>query len=286
MQACHDRQMSNMSSAICLPPSSVKVDALRTSIESMGNVVVAFSGGADSAFLGAFATLVLGANNVLCATAVSASLAASEADDCRALATEWGLNWQTFLTNETSRPEYIANSGDRCFHCKDELMDVLVPIARERNAHITLGVNVDDLGDHRPGQQAAEQKGAVFPLVVANLSKAEIRELSQAMGLRTWNKPAAACLASRVPYGTAVTVGLLSTIDRAEAALRQLGFAGNMRVRHEGKTARIELDASDFARAAEVHGDIVGALSALGYQYITLDLAGFRSGNLNWALEE
>ncbi|MEI8322359.1 MAG: TIGR00268 family protein, partial [Actinomycetes bacterium] len=141
------------------------------------------------------------------------------------------------------------------------------------------------LGEHRPGQQAAEQKGAEFPLVAAGLSKAEIRELSQAMGLRTWNKPAAACLASRVPYGTAVTVGLLSTIDRAEAALRQLGFAGNMRVRHEGKTARIELDTSDFARAAEMHQDIVEALAPLGYQYITLDLAGFRSGNLNWALE-
>jgi uncharacterized protein len=276
--------MSNMSSAICLPASSPKVDALEASLRSMGNVVVAFSGGADSAFLGAFATLVLGANNVLCATAVSASLAASEADDCRALAAEWGLNWQTYLTNETSRPEYIANNGDRCFHCKDELMDVLVPIAQERHAHIMLGVNTDDLGDHRPGQQAAELKGAAFPLVIAGLSKAEIRELSQSMGLRTWNKPAAACLASRVPYGTAVTVGLLSTIDRAEAAMRQLGFVGNMRVRHEGKTARIELDASDFARAAEVHGHIVDALASLGYQYITLDLAGFRSGNLNWAL--
>jgi uncharacterized protein len=163
-------------------------------------------------------------------------------------------------------------------------MDVLVPIAQERHAHITLGVNTDDLGDHRPGQQAAELKGAASPLVIAGLSKAEIRELSQSMGLRTWNKPAAACLASRVPYGTAVTVGLLSTIDRAEAAMRQLGFVGNMRVRHEGKTARIELDASDFARAAEVHGHIVDALASLGYQYITLDLAGFRSGNLNWAL--
>jgi hypothetical protein len=152
--------MSNMSSAICLPPSSPKVDVLRTTIESMGNIVVAFSGGADSAFLGAFATLVLGANKVLCATATSASLAASEADDCRALAMEWGLNWQTFLTNETSRPEYIANNGDRCFHCKDELMDVLVPIARERSALLGL----------RPTSRQLRQQCGRRRLAVAHLA--------------------------------------------------------------------------------------------------------------------
>ena len=162
--------------------------------------------------------------------------------DCDALAREWDLNWRAVSTDETSRPAYIANEGDRCFHCKDELMDVLVPIAAERGATIVLGVNVDDLGDHRPGQRAAEAKGAKFPMVEAGLSKADVRELSRAMGLRTWDKPAAACLASRVPYGTPVTVGLLGRIDRAEAALRDVlsgaGItSGNLRVRHAGSTS-------------------------------------------------
>ena len=281
----HDIAMHGEGTSLHLPESSPKVDALAATLRSLESVVVAFSGGADSAFLGAFAHLVLGFDNVLCATAISASLAESEADDCVALAADWGLNWHRVVTHETSRPAYIANAGDRCFHCKDELMDALGPIARDRSATVVLGVNTDDLGDHRPGQQAAEQKGAAFPLVDAGLSKAEIRELSRQMGLRTWDKPAAACLASRVPYGTAVTVGLLSTIDRAEAALRRLGFGGNLRVRHDGETARIELDPADFAHVAQRHDDMVQALTSLGYRYVTLDLAGFRSGNLNWALQ-
>ena len=192
-------------------------------------------------------------------------------------------------TDETSRPAYIANDGDRCFHCKDELMDVLVPIAQERGATIVLGVNVDDLGDHRPGQRAAEAKGARFPMVEAGLAKADVRALSREMGLRTWDKPAAACLASRVPYGTPVTVGLLGRIDRAEAALRDVlagaGVgSGNLRVRHAGDTVRIEVDPVVFPVIAAHHERVVSALEAVGYRYVTLDLAGFRSGNLNWAL--
>jgi len=259
---------------------------LDESLSRLDNVVVAFSGGADSAFLAAYATRLLGASRVHCVTAVSASLAGSEADDCRALADEWGLDWVTVVTNETSRPEYIANAGDRCFHCKDELMDALGPIAAARSATIVLGVNLDDLGDHRPGQQAAAAKGAVFPLVEAGLTKEQIREASRRMNLRTWDKPAAACLASRVPYGTPVTVGLLSRIDRAEAALRCIVPEGNLRVRHDGEAARIEIDPDQFATVAARHGEVVAALEALGYRYVTLDLAGFRSGNLNWALGE
>lgn len=263
--------------------------ALDEILTRLGRVVVAFSGGADSAFLAARATRLLGRDNVLCVTAVSASLAASEERDCDALAREWDLDWRAVSTDETSRPAYIANEGDRCFHCKDELMDVLVPIAAERGATIVLGVNVDDLGDHRPGQRAAEAKGARFPMVEAGLSKADVRELSRAMGLRTWDKPAAACLASRVPYGTPVTVGLLGRIDRAEAALRDVlsgaGItSGNLRVRHAGDTVRIEVDPAAFPAIAAHHEQVVSALEAVGYRYVTLDLAGFRSGNLNWAL--
>lgn len=263
--------------------------ALDDVLRGLGRVVVAFSGGADSAFLAARATRLLGRENVLCVTAVSASLAASEERDCADLAVEWDLAWRSVRTDETARPAYIANDGDRCFHCKDELMDVLLPIAAERGAAIVLGVNVDDLGDHRPGQRAAEAKGARFPMVEAGLTKADVRGLSREMGLRTWDKPAAACLASRVPYGTPVTVGLLGRIDRAEAALREVlscaGVApGNLRVRHAGDTVRIEVDPTTFPAIAEHHKKVVAALEAVGYRYVTLDLAGFRSGNLNWAL--
>lgn len=269
---------------------ATKAAALDGILGGVGHVVVAFSGGADSAFLAARATRLLGRDRVTCVTAVSASLAESEADDCRALAEEWGLHWLAVETNETSRPDYIANSGDRCFHCKDELMDVLRPIADRDGAVIVLGVNVDDLGDHRPGQAAAEAKGARFPMVEAGLTKDDVRALSRDMGLRTWDKPAAACLASRVPYGTPVTVGLLGRIDRAESALRGvLADAGvkmgNLRVRHAGDTVRIEVDTVMFPVVAAHHERIVAALEAVGYRYVTLDLAGFRSGNLNWALQ-
>ena len=261
------------------PPLAVAMSSLEARLAQLGAVVVAFSGGADSAFLAAVAHRVLGpaAHAV---TAVSPSLAGDEETDCRLLADELGLRWTPVVTHEMERAAYRINDTDRCFHCKAELMDVVAPIAAAESAVVVLGVNLDDLGDHRPGQQAAAQAGAVFPLVDAGFTKQMIREASQAMGLRTWNKPAAACLASRIPYGTEVTVTLLSQVDRAEAALHRLGFR-QLRVRHYGDTARLEFDLADLADVVARRGDVVSAVKAQGYRYVTLDLEGFRSGNLN-----
>jgi uncharacterized protein len=161
-------------------------------------------------------------------------------------------------------------------------MSVLSPIAEENGATVALGVNLDDLGDWRPGQQAAREQGGVFPLVEAGLSKAEVRNLSRQLGLRTWDKPAAACLSSRVPHGTPVTIGVLSTVDRAESALRRLGFS-QLRVRHYGDVCRIELEVSELAKAIELREAINQAMHRVGYDYVTLDLEGFRSGNLSQA---
>lgn len=257
-----------------------KLESLAADLTRLGDVVVAFSGGADSAFLAAVALRTLGAEHVQAVTAVSPSLAGDEAEDCRSLAEEWGLWWTPVQTDEMERAAYRANDTDRCYHCKAELMDVVAPIARQRGATIVLGVNVDDLGDHRPGQRAAVEAGAEFPLVTAGFSKAEVREASRRLGLRTWDKPAAACLASRVPYGTEVTVDVLSRVERAEAALRRLGFE-QVRVRHYADTARIEVELDDLAMVLHRRDEVVAAGRAAGYRYVTVDLEGFRSGNLN-----
>jgi len=257
-----------------------KVERLDDVLRGLGNVVIAFSGGADSAFLAHRAHTVLGAAGAHAVTAVSPSLATDEDADCRLLAAEWGLRWTPVDTDEMARAAYRANDTDRCYHCKAELMDVVGPVADAERATIVLGVNLDDLGDHRPGQKAAEERGARFPLVEAGFTKADIRAASQALGLRTWDKPAAACLASRIPYGTPVSLTTLSQVDRAEAALRRLGFR-QLRVRHYDETARIELDLADLPAAVERRAEIVDAVRRAGYRYVTLDLEGFRSGNLN-----
>ena len=258
---------------------AAKVDALEADLRRLGRVVVAFSGGADSAFLAAVAHRALGAN-AHAVTAVSPSLAGDEEADCRALAGEWGLRWTPVVTHEMERAAYRLNDTDRCFHCKAELMDVVSPIAASEDATVVLGVNVDDLGDHRPGQKAAADGGAVFPLVAAGFTKTDVREASRLMGLRTWDKPAMACLASRVPYGTEVSVALLSQVDRAESALRRLGFR-QLRVRHYDQTARIEVPVDDLPAVVEQRERVIEAVRGQGYRYVTLDLEGFRSGNLN-----
>jgi pyridinium-3,5-biscarboxylic acid mononucleotide sulfurtransferase len=259
---------------------AAKVARLEDELRRLQRVVVAFSGGADSAFVAAVATRVLGADAAHAVTAVSPSLAGDEEADCRALAAEWGLRWTPVATEEMERAAYRLNDTDRCFHCKAELMDVVGPIAAAEDATVILGVNVDDLGDHRPGQRAATEAGAEFPLVTAGFTKHDVREASRAMGLRTWDKPAAACLASRIPYGTQVSVEILGRVDRAEAALHRMGFA-QVRVRHYDDTARLEVDLADLAEVVDRRQEIVEAVHRAGYRYVTVDLEGFRSGNLN-----
>jgi len=256
---------------------------LEERLRSLGRVVVAFSGGADSAFLAWVANRTLGPDACGVATAVSPSLAGDERDDCAALAAEWGLRWREVPTTELDDLAYVANDGDRCARCKTALMDVLGPLAETDGATVVLGVNLDDLGDHRPGQRAASERGAAFPLVDAGFTKDDVRSWSRRLGLRTWDKPAAACLASRVPYGTPVTVAVLSRVERAEAAIRRLGFPA-LRVRHYGDTARIEVPVDELGALLAQREPVVAAVRAAGYQYVTVDLEGLRSGNLNSAL--
>jgi uncharacterized protein len=213
---------------------------------------------------------------------MSPSPRAVERADAAAFAAEHGFRHVEVETAEMESAAYRANDGDRCFHCKDALMDALGPVAADLapGAQVALGVNLDDLGDHRPGQRAAAGRGAVFPLVDAGFTKADVRAASQRLGLRTWDKPAAPCLASRLPYGTAVSVELLGKVERAEAGLRALGLR-QLRVRHLGDTARLEVPVDDLAAVVERRVDVVAAVRAAGYRRVVLDLDGLRSGNLN-----
>lgn len=259
------------------------IEALRDRLREIGPVVVAFSGGADSAFLAWVANDTLGSDAAHAVTAVSPSLPGAEHGDCAALAAEWRLRWSEVETEEMANAAYRRNDADRCYWCKDALLAALGPLAATERATVVLGVNVDDLGDHRPGQRAAAERGAAFPLVDAGFTKADVREWSRRLGLRTWDKPAAACLASRLPYGTPVSLSVLRSVEQAEAGLRALGFAA-LRVRHYGDLARIEVPVDALAAVLDAREAVIAAVRAAGYRYVTLDLEGLRSGNLNDAI--
>jgi len=264
----------------------VKEQNLRALIRSYRSVIVAFSGGADSAYLAYVATDELG-DRAVAVTAVSASYPTSQRELADRLTSQFGISHEIIFTEEFQDANYTTNPPNRCYFCKSELYTKLNQLKRRREmAVICDGSNADDAGDYRPGRQAARELGVRSPLEECGVTKAEIRELSRRAGLPTWDEPASACLSSRVPYGQMVTIEKLSMIDKAEIALRQLGFR-QVRVRHHGDVARIEVAEEERSRALdpEMARQISEALKALGFKYVTLDLEGYRTGSLNEALK-
>jgi uncharacterized protein len=262
-----------------------KQERLLAALADLRSVIVAYSGGADSAYLAWAAHRALG-ERVIAATADSASLPESHKRDAEEFARTWGIRHEYIETREFDNPDYVKNDRDRCFHCKDELFNRLDEVARERGvAHVVYGVNVDDLGDYRPGQRAAKLHGVTAPLVDAGLTKAEIRELSRRAGLATWDRPASACLSSRIPYGTPVTIQNVKTVDRGEDAIRALGFR-QFRVRFHGDVVRIEIAPDELERALtpDMARRFTAIFKPLGFHYVTLDLEGYRQGSLNAVL--
>jgi uncharacterized protein len=265
------------------PPTN-KIADKRTRVEEIlracGSVLVACSGGVDSVLLAAVAARVLG-DQAVAATAVSASLASGELADARAAAAAAGIRHLEVPTTEIDNPAYAANATDRCFHCKDAAYGTFKELAsREGLAVIIDGTNADDTSDFRPGRRAARDHGVRSPLVEAGMTKQEIRDWARELGLAVWDKPAAACLSSRVPYGSPVTLEKLTRIDRAESALKALGFR-QCRVRDHGTVARIEIETALLPKLLEIREAVVAALKQAGFAYISLDLEGFRSGSMN-----
>jgi uncharacterized protein len=259
--------------------------ALERLLRAQSSIVVAYSGGVDSAFLGVEATRVLG-DRALCVTADSPSYPERHRTMARDVARAFNLRHEVIRTDELERPEYRANGADRCYHCKHELYTHLTALARTRGFDVVAdGSNADDRGDYRPGRRAAKEFGVISPLDAAGLTKADIRALSHDAGLPTWDEPASACLSSRIPYFSEVTDEKLRAIEQAEEAVRALGFRV-VRVRHHGEVARVELGRDEMPRAIdpEVADELDAAVRAIGFRYVTLDLKGYRLGSLNEGL--
>jgi pyridinium-3,5-biscarboxylic acid mononucleotide sulfurtransferase len=255
---------------------------LEESLRALGRTLVAYSGGVDSAYLAWAAHKVLG-QDMLAVIADSPSLARTQLKDALAFAEEHGIPVEVIQTSEMDRPEYVRNDRQRCFHCKDELFQIMQQFAEKRGFQsIAYGVNVDDQSDFRPGQTAARQHHVAAPLLQAGLSKADIRALARNAGLRVWEKPASACLSSRIEYGRPVTLEALSAVEQGEEALHGLGFR-QCRVRHHGEIARIEIAKDELARALtpQMFGEFTRIFKSLGFAFVAVDTEGFRSGSMN-----
>ncbi len=269
-----------------LASAEAKEQRLFDLLRDMGEVMVAYSGGIDSAYLAWAAHQVLGSRAVAI-TADSASLPESHKRDAEEFAREAGFRHEYIFTNEFDNPDYVKNDVNRCFHCKDELFSQLEELGARRGVeHIIYGVNQDDLGDYRPGQRAAKLHNVKAPLVDAGLYKAEIRELARRAGLKVWDRPASACLSSRVPYGTAVTPAVVKTVEIGEEAIRSLGFR-QFRVRFHGDLVRLEIDRAELARALtmEMAVAFTAIFKPLGFHFVTIDLEGYRQGSMNAGID-